>query len=70
MNNPPTTQTEADKQAIDSMTYTELLHMWRYEPSGHRYFQGELGKYYYEVMTRRKNELSPAEQISISKQLI
>lgn len=55
------------KEWIDNADYESLLKKWRFAPVGDVFFQGELGKYYSNVMLRKKNELDNAEQVRISK---
>jgi len=57
------------KEQIDKMSYEQLLARWRFAPSGDSMFVGEIGKYYAEVMSRKKNELSHEEQVQTSKDL-
>lgn len=55
------------KNWIDKADYESLLTKWRFAPVGDVLFQGELGKYYSDVMFKKRNELDSAEQVRISK---
>jgi len=46
--------TEKMKEWIDNASYFTLLERWRMSPSGDPIFQGEMGKYYAEVMNKKK----------------
>lgn len=62
--------TEDKKAEIDSMDYYSLLRKWRFTPGGSSdMFQGDTGKYYAEVMTKKRNELAPGEAARISKEV-
>lgn len=55
------------KDWIDNADYESLLRKWRFAKVGDTLFQGELGKYYSDVMFRKRNVLEHAEQVRISK---
>lgn len=57
------------KKWIDSANYEQLLQKWRNAPSGDPFFQGEIGKYFSEVMKRKKDETPPEEQVAASKRI-
>ena len=57
------------RQWIDNASYTELLRRWRFAPSGHEMFQGEVGKYYADVMVRRREEAGAEAHTAASKQI-
>jgi len=59
----------AIKSWVDSASYEDLLRRWRFAPVGDPVFQGETGKYYAEVMWRKKAELSAGEQVRASKNI-
>jgi hypothetical protein len=61
--------TEEVKSNIDKMTYQQMLSQWRFAPSGTPMFQDESGKYFAEVMSKKKNELTHEEQVTTSKSL-
>lgn len=46
--------TEQVKAQIDAMNYEQLLRRWRFAPIGDPIFQGESGKYFADVMFRKK----------------
>lgn len=54
---------------IDRMDYGELLTLWRFHPMNGQYFLGEVGKYYKEVMYRKRDELEPGMAVRISKEV-
>lgn len=58
---------ETDKAWIDAASYRTLLERWRNAPSGDPIFQGETGRYYSDVMFRKKQEVGPAEAVAASK---
>jgi hypothetical protein len=58
--------TEETKKNIDSMSYESMLSLWRSAPSGHPYFQGEIGQYYKEVMFK-KRDANPSGAVAASK---
>ena len=60
---------EKTKEAIDEMSYHQMLYKWRHSPAGHWYFQGETGEYYKKVMFEKKAQLENSEQVSISKSI-
>ncbi len=45
---------EEMKTEIDNMDYEDLLRKWRMASDSDPFFQGEVGKYYSEVMKIRK----------------
>lgn len=55
------------KAWIDGASYEELLRRWRFAPSGSLLFQGEIGKYYEEVMRKKRNEIGDAAAVRASK---
>jgi len=57
------------KDWIDTASYEELLTRWRFAPSGSPWFQGEVGKYYEEVMSKRKAEVGEAAAVQASKNI-
>lgn len=57
------------KDWIDNATYEELLRRWRNASAGDPFFQGETGKYYSEVMARKRGETPHAEQVAASKRI-
>ena len=60
---------EATKKLIDSMDYESLLSRWRSAPVGDPIFQGETGKYYAEVMKKRREETPHDQQVAVSKRI-
>lgn len=59
--------TDADKAEIDNMSYQSMLSQWRKTPVGHVLFQGERGKYFAEVMAKKRKEVGGAEHVRASK---
>lgn len=60
--------TPEQKKWIDEASYYQLLDRWRNTPAGgDAIFQGEAGKYYSQVMAKRKVEVGPAMHVSTSK---
>ena len=60
--------TEEAKKAIDAMSYEQLLRRWRHAPIGDPFFQGEVGKYFSTVMTKKRGE-DPDEAVRASKSI-
>ena len=58
---------ESTKKNIDESSYETLLRKWRFAPSGDPIFEGETGKYYAEVMFRKKRALPAGEAVTASK---
>ena len=58
--------TESQKNWIDNANYEQLLSKWRFAAIGDPMFQGETGKYYQEVMSRKRAE-NPDEHVAASK---
>jgi hypothetical protein len=58
---------ESTKKMIDSMNYEHMLRLWRFASMGDPLFQGETGKYFAEVMKKRRSEISNSEQVRASK---
>ncbi len=59
--------TETTKANIDNMSYEDLLSLWRHSPSGHPYFQGDIGDDYSQVMAEKKKAIDSGELVRISK---
>jgi hypothetical protein len=58
---------EATREAIDKMSYEDMLRLWRYEPIGSPWFSGEIAIYFSESMVSKRDALDPAERTAISK---
>ena len=54
---------------IDSASYEDLLRKWRFEKPDSPWFQGEVGDYFNDVMSRRTSRLSHEELVRISKKI-
>ncbi len=61
--------TDEIKRTIDNMNYKGMLQMWRFELSGHPYFEGEVGIYFSNAMRRKKEKLEDGEHTRISKEI-
>jgi hypothetical protein len=48
--------TEENKKYIDSMSYEELLRIWRFAPTGSEWFQTETGEYWSKRMQDLKSK--------------
>jgi len=57
------------KAEIDKRSYESLLSLWRNAPSGHPYFQGELGEYYSKVMAEKRAQVGDAAHVAASKSI-
>ena len=62
-----TEMTDAQKSWIDNASYVDLLRKWRFGGVGNPIFQGECGKYYVEVMERKRAEVGNAAHVRASK---
>ena len=56
------------REWIDKSSYEQLLRRWRFSPAGDAIFQGELGKYYTQVMARKRRETAD-NGVSASKRV-
>ncbi len=59
--------TDATKNMIDNMSYTEMLSRWRFAPAGDPMFVGESGKYFAEVMKKKRAEVGDDGHVAASK---
>lgn len=57
------------KDLIDDSSYEELLRNWRFAPTGSAFFQGEVGRYYEEVMAKKRAEVGDEQHAAISKKI-
>ena len=55
------------KQWIDGADYEQLLSRWRHAPAGSPWFQGDVGEYYAQVMTEKRQQVGPAAHVAASK---
>lgn len=62
-----TNLTAQRREEIDQMGYLEMLKAWRFTQIGSGMFAKESGRYFKEVMEKKKNKLSSDEQVKISK---
>ena len=60
--------TPENKEHIDSLSHYQLLSDWRFGAAGDPWFQGETGKYWGEVMAKKRDE-APGNAIVNSKAL-
>ncbi len=58
---------EQDKKWIDGLSYKEMLHEWRFAPIGSPMFQGDSGRYFSDVMNKKKSNISDEEHTKASK---
>lgn len=54
---------------IDSMSYEEMLRLWRYAEVGHPLFAGEVGGYFGDKMWEKKAKVSLKDRSMISKKI-
>lgn len=59
--------TEALKNQIDAMSYTTMLHKWRFAPLGDPLFQDESGDYFAARMKEVRAQISDGEHVAASK---
>ena len=57
------------KKWIDSASYEDLLRRWRNAPVGDTIFQGETGKYYSDVMAKKRSKVGHNESVRASKNI-
>ena len=55
------------KQEIDSMSYQQMVELWRSAPIGSALFQGEAGTYFEKMMEAKKETIVPSVRAQISK---
>ena len=61
--------TEELKKQIDDMDYESMLSLWRFAPVGTPMFQDESGKYFGEVMGKKREEVGNAVHVAASKRI-
>ena len=62
--------TEANKEHIESLTYSELLHRMRFAPAGDLWFEGETGEYWSKRMCElRAQPGGDARHVAASKRI-
>jgi len=61
--------TPSQKAWIDGANYYDMLRLWRFAPAGDPMFSGETGKYYAEIMAKRRTALGPEVHTAASKSL-
>lgn len=57
------------KKWIDEASYKELLSKWRFTTSGDPFFQGEMGKYYYKMIAKKREEVGNSVAVAVSKKI-
>lgn len=60
---------EEMKQWIDNSSFEELFKRHRFEPVGSPWYTGEIGRYFCAAFNKRKNEITDAEYMRISKSI-
>lgn len=66
----PNTAKEIEmKHWIDNANYEELLRKNRFSEAGSEYFQGEIGRYYLQVMADKKRQVGNEEHVAASKRI-
>lgn len=58
--------TEKRIEAINKMTYHQMLILWRFEPVGSPWFSGEVGDHFKKVMHEKRKS---ADHVAISKSI-
>lgn len=61
--------TQQQKDWIDGATYRQMLERNRFAPVGDPMFTGEAGKYFGEVMARKRKEVGDAAHVVASKSI-
>ncbi len=59
--------TDKNKAYIDSLSYEQLLHKWRFAPSGDPWFQDETGDYWAKRMSELRD--AGADHVGASKSI-
>jgi len=59
--------TDEDREWIDNADYITMLRRWRTAPAGDSIFCGITGRYFMDVIKRKKAELTEVEQVVASK---
>lgn len=59
--------TDELKKQIDEMNYEQMLHRWRFAPSGDPMFESEAGEYFKDRMTRLRD--FGEDHVSASKKI-
>lgn len=60
---------EDQKTTIDGMSYESMLSLWRHAPAGHHLFQGDVGKYFADVMKKKREEVGHDAHVRASKSI-
>lgn len=55
------------KDWIDNASYTELLRKWRFSKVGDKMFSGSTGRYYREIMFKKRDEIGHDACVRASK---
>lgn len=61
--------TEEMKKWIDNASYRQLLSCWRFASVGDPFFVGEIGDYYADVMSRKREKAGVDEHVRVSKSI-
>jgi hypothetical protein len=57
------------KAKIDSMTYKEMLTLWRFASAAHELFLDDTGTYFSTEMAKKAQYLTDEMRVKISKQI-
>lgn len=57
------------KKGIDNMTYRAMLELWRTAPMGHHLFQGQIGKYFKDIMNEKRKQIGQDGHVAFSKSI-
>lgn len=60
---------EEMKAWIDKAPYGALLEKWRFAPVGSLWFQGEIGDYFKNAMSKKRSRISDADAVRASKDI-
>ena len=66
---PDPSNTQEAKDWIDQASYEDLFYKWRFEPSGSKWFTGEVGEHFTETIKQRRQEVGPEQHTQTSKKL-
>lgn len=63
------TMSDNMKSLIDGMSYQAMLRTWRFADSENPLIQGETGKYFSRVMTKKRLEVGEEGHVAASKEI-
>lgn len=59
-----------EEEIVDAMTYKEMFRLWRFAPSGNKYFVNDhIGRYFSNSMREKRSRITNEEYTRISKEI-